>query len=91
MLTIHVGIYAHSGHSYKSKNVSEIRKHAEQEVEILSKFAKRLRDEKGVKCNFVSIGSTPVCSHLPEDMGEVNEIHPGMHRQYQCNVMNLYF
>jgi hypothetical protein len=49
-----------------------------QERDVMSKFARRLREERQIRCPIVSIGSTPTCSLLPDDMGEVNEIHPGM-------------
>jgi len=71
------GIYAHAGHSYKSKTVEEIRRHAEGERDALSQLVETLKEKVNVHCKVVSIGSTPTCSHLPGTMGKITEIHPG--------------
>lgn len=71
------GVYTHAGQSYKSRNISEIKLAAENERDVISKFVRKLRDEKKIRCPTVSIGSTPTCSLLPDDMAEVTEIHPG--------------
>jgi len=71
------GIYAHAGHSYKSNTIAEIRKHAELERDLISSFVDTLKEKEKVNCKVVSIGSTPTCSHLPDTMGKITEIHPG--------------
>eukprot|EP00026_Physarum_polycephalum_P009984 Phypoly_transcript_10127.p1 GENE.Phypoly_transcript_10127~~Phypoly_transcript_10127.p1 ORF type:complete len:359 (+),score=39.60 Phypoly_transcript_10127:124-1200(+) len=71
------GIYAHAGQSYKSNTVEELRKHAELERDVVSQFVVTLKEKVNVECKVVSVGSTPTCSHLPENMGKITEIHPG--------------
>eukprot|EP01112_Ceratiomyxa_fruticulosa_P015291 TRINITY_DN4472_c0_g1_i2.p1 TRINITY_DN4472_c0_g1~~TRINITY_DN4472_c0_g1_i2.p1 ORF type:complete len:433 (+),score=88.42 TRINITY_DN4472_c0_g1_i2:64-1299(+) len=95
-----MGIYAHSGHAYRSRNTEEIKAVALQEAELLSNFAQKLRDEKGVICPFVSIGSTPACSVLAtavkeslarggKGIGLVNEIHPGNYVFYDLMQVEM--
>jgi hypothetical protein len=43
-----------------------------------------LKEKVNVDCKVVSIGSTPTCSHLPEQMGRITEIHPGIFFFFLC-------
>jgi D-serine deaminase-like pyridoxal phosphate-dependent protein len=70
------GIYSHSGHSYRASNSKGMTEVGQSECNVISAFAKKLI-QNGIPCPVVSIGSTPVCCHLPPDLGLVNEIHPG--------------
>eukprot|EP01132_Coremiostelium_polycephalum_P000387 gene387-488_t len=84
------GIYTHSGHSYKCFTTDEIAALARDEATVAGNFGKLLRS-RGLPCPIVSIGSTPVCCHLPSDLAElgVNEIHPGNYVFYDLMQVEL--
>ncbi len=69
------GILTHAGHSYHCSNPAEIAEVAGQERDVMTQFAGHLREE-GIKCETVSIGSTPTAMHAPHWQG-VDEIRPG--------------
>lgn len=73
------------------QNAAELAQAAKEERDVLSDFAVRIRTELGLaKGAFtVSMGSTPTCSHLPSDMREVTEIHPGNYVFYDRTQMLL--
>ncbi|KYQ99707.1 hypothetical protein DLAC_03647 [Tieghemostelium lacteum] len=84
------GIYTHSGHSYKCQTPKEIEQIAISEATVAGNFGKILK-QLGYPCPTVSIGSTPVCSHLPQNLKElgVTEIHPGNYVFYDLMGMEL--
>jgi len=84
------GIYSHSGHSYKCTTPQEIKKVAITEATVTGSFGKKLI-LLGYPCPHVSIGSTPVCCHLPDNLKElgVTEIHPGNYVFYDLMQMDL--
>jgi len=69
------GILTHAGHSYHCSNPAEIVEIAEQERDVMARFADRLQQNE-IACNTVSVGSTPTAMHAPDWQG-VNEIRPG--------------
>ena len=69
------GILTHAGHSYHCSNPVEISEIAGQERDVMTRFADHLRED-GIKCETVSIGSTPTAMHAPHWQG-VDEIRPG--------------
>ncbi|NHI90163.1 MAG: hypothetical protein EAX87_11620 [Candidatus Thorarchaeota archaeon] len=72
------GILTHAGHSYAAKTVSEIKKVAIQEQEVMVRFAKVLNQENAnLKPEVVSIGSTPTARLADEFQEGITEIRPG--------------
>jgi len=71
------GIYSHSGHAYGGNTEEETAKVAKEEVAVMNEVVQAIEAAGDVVPKFVSIGSTPACTHLPPDLGRVNEIHPG--------------
>ncbi|CAB1084113.1 low-specificity D-threonine aldolase [Olavius algarvensis Delta 1 endosymbiont] len=69
------GILTHAGHSYHCGNPAEIIEIAEQERDVMVRFADRLQQSE-ITCNTVSVGSTPTAMHAPDWRG-VTEIRPG--------------
>ncbi|EGC30243.1 hypothetical protein DICPUDRAFT_41727 [Dictyostelium purpureum] len=84
------GIYSHSGHSYKCNTPEEIKELAKEEARVTGDYGKKLKS-LGYHVENVSIGSTPVCSHLPDDLTSygVTEIHPGNYTFYDLMQMEL--
>eukprot|EP01133_Synstelium_polycarpum_P018607 gene18607-22267_t len=84
------GIYTHSGHSYRCQTPAEIGKVAVDEATVAGEFARRLR-AASLPCPTVSIGSTPVCCHLPDNLVSlgVTEIHPGNYVFYDLMQLEL--
>ncbi|EGG23592.1 hypothetical protein DFA_05726 [Cavenderia fasciculata] len=84
------GIYTHSGHSYKQTSPDGIAKIATSEATVAGNFAKKIRS-LGYPCPIVSIGSTPVCCHLPNNLKDlgVTEIHPGNYVFYDLMQVEL--
>ncbi len=70
------GILTHAGHSYNAKSVDEIKRIAQQEQEVMARFAKTLRRE-GFPPEIVSIGSTPTVVVADTFDEEITEIRPG--------------
>jgi D-serine deaminase-like pyridoxal phosphate-dependent protein len=69
------GILTHAGHSYHCSNPAEIAAVAEQERDVMARFAEQLQTS-GIVCDTVSVGSTPTAMHAPGWQG-VSEIRPG--------------
>ena len=46
-------------------------------VAVTVEFARQLREERGVECPIVGVGSTPTCSNPPPHLDGVDEMHPG--------------
>ena len=69
------GILTHAGHSYHCRNREEIIGVAQQERDVMAKFADRL-NRNGIGCETVSVGSTPTAVHAPGWQG-ISEIRPG--------------
>ena len=72
------GILAHAGHSYSTSSISEIKKIAEHEQDVMVNFAEKLKTEDAdLTPEVVSIGSTPT-ARLAESFREgITEIRPG--------------
>ncbi|MFW9889623.1 MAG: alanine racemase [Candidatus Thorarchaeota archaeon] len=72
------GILTHSGHSYYAKSVDEIKAIAEEEQNIMLKFAKDLRKRsKALTPKIVSIGSTPAMMLTDSIKKGITEVRPG--------------
>lgn len=71
------GVLTHAGHSYDCHSVAEIKQVAEEERVAATTAAHRLRAE-GMRCEVVSVGSTPSMSHV-ENMEFVTEARPGVY------------
>lgn len=69
------GLLTHSGHAYHGKTRDEIVTIAEQERQVMARFADRLRDA-GIAVPGVSVGSTPAMS-VVERLAGVTEARPG--------------
>jgi D-serine deaminase-like pyridoxal phosphate-dependent protein len=69
------GILTHAGHSYHCRNREEIIAVAQQERDVMAKFAARLK-QCGLVCETISVGSTPTAVYAPGWQG-VSEIRPG--------------
>lgn len=71
------GVLTHAGHSYDCHSVAEIKQVGEDERVAVTTAAHRLRAE-GLRCDVVSVGSTPSMSHV-ENMEFVTEARPGVY------------
>jgi D-serine deaminase-like pyridoxal phosphate-dependent protein len=71
------GVLTHAGHSYECRTVEAIRAVAEQERIAVVTAAERLRGA-GMRCETVSVGSTPTMAHV-ERMDGVTEARPGVY------------
>jgi D-serine deaminase-like pyridoxal phosphate-dependent protein len=71
------GVLTHAGHSYECRTVAEIREVAEEERNAVVTAAGRLR-AAGMRCEVVSVGSTPTMSHV-ERLDGVTEARPGVY------------
>lgn len=71
------GVLTHAGHSYECRSVNDIRRVAEQERNSVVTAARRLRDA-GLRCDIVSVGSTPTMAHV-QRMDGVTEARPGVY------------
>jgi D-serine deaminase-like pyridoxal phosphate-dependent protein len=69
------GILTHGGHSYHSQSKAELLALAQQERDVMTGFADRLRSEVG-QVPIVSIGSTPTITSVDHLKG-VDEVRPG--------------
>ena len=79
---VFAGIYTHGGHSYDCGSAAEIRDVAVVERDSVVRFSRQIR-AAGFPCGMCGIGSTPTCSHPPEDgLDGVNEMHPGNYFVY---------
>jgi D-serine deaminase-like pyridoxal phosphate-dependent protein len=72
------GILTHAGHSYDMTSVAEIKRVAEQEQQVMIRFADTLATENpDLKPEVVSIGSTPTASLADSFIDGITEIRPG--------------
>lgn len=87
-VTAFAGVYTHGGHSYDAESTGEILSIGEQERDVTSGFAARLR-ELGWTVPTVGVGSTPTCSLPPAHLDGVNEMHPGNFLYYDMTQVAL--
>ena len=79
------GVMTHAGHSYECRDAACIRGIAEGERSTVVSAATRLRDA-GMKCDVVSVGSTPTMTYARKLDG-VTEARPGVYMfQYLMQV-----
>lgn len=69
------GLLTHSGHAYKVSSATELGAVAEQERQVMTRFADSLRRE-GITVPAVSVGSTPAMS-AAKDLTGIDEARPG--------------
>ena len=81
------GILSHAGHAYSS-SFKEIQEIAIKEQEIMTRFARQLRNE-GVQVETVSIGSTPTVMATNEFLHEITEIRPGNYVFFDATQVRL--
>lgn len=81
------GVFTHGGHVYKAKNEEEREKYSLEEANEVLK-AKRILEESGVKCETVSIGSTPSL-FISGKVEGITEIRPGNYVFYDYKQVNL--
>jgi len=83
------GIYSHSGHAYSGNTEEETINVAKEEVVIMNELVQAIETAGDRLPSVISIGSTPACTHLPSDLGRVNEIHPGNYVFYDTQQSDL--
>ncbi len=84
------GILTHAGHSYGAHNLKQIEDIAHQEQQVMVDFAKKLAAEnKLLKPEIVSIGSTPTMSVTKKIMDGITEIRPGNYVFYDYAQLKL--
>lgn len=71
------GVMTHAGASYDCRTRDEFEAMAEQERSLTVRAAERLRGE-GLKCDIVSVGSTPTV-HYGRSLQGVNEVRAGVY------------
>lgn len=71
------GVLTHAGHSYSCRTTQCIRDVAEEERTTVVTAAERLRGA-GMRCDVVSVGSTPTMTHA-ERLDGVTEARPGVY------------
>lgn len=71
------GVMTHAGHSYGCRTIQCIREIAENERSTVVTAAERLR-AAGMRCDVVSVGSTPTMTHA-ERLDGVTEARPGVY------------
>ncbi|HEX2721408.1 MAG TPA: alanine racemase [Gemmatimonadaceae bacterium] len=71
------GVMTHAGHSYSCRSIECIKEVAEHERLTVVTAANRLRDA-GMRCDVVSVGSTPTMTHA-ERLDGVTEGRPGVY------------
>ena len=72
-----VGVMTHAGHSYDCRDVRCVRSVADAERKAVVTAAGRLR-AAGMRCDVVSVGSTPTMTHA-ENLDGVTEGRPGVY------------
>jgi D-serine deaminase-like pyridoxal phosphate-dependent protein len=72
-----VGVMTHAGHSYGCRNVECVADIAEDERLSVVTAANRLR-HAGLKCDVLSVGSTPTMTHA-RNLDGVTEARPGVY------------
>lgn len=69
------GILSHAGHSYSAKNIDHIKKIAKDELNIMKKIKKQVKEKLNIELE-ISIGSTPtLCSGISFEGAD--NIRPG--------------
>jgi len=72
------GILTHAGHSYDMTSVEDIKRVANQEQQVMVRFADKLLSEsEELKPEVVSIGSTPTARLADSFIEGITEIRPG--------------
>lgn len=71
------GVMTHAGHSYGCRTIQCIKDIAEDERRTVVTAAERLR-EAGMRCEVVSVGSTPTITHA-DRLDGVTEARPGVY------------
>jgi D-serine deaminase-like pyridoxal phosphate-dependent protein len=71
------GVLTHGGHSYGGRTVADMVRIAEEERVAATSAAARLRDA-GLRCEVVSVGSTPTALHA-ERLDGVTEVRAGVY------------
>jgi D-serine deaminase-like pyridoxal phosphate-dependent protein len=82
------GILTHAGHSYNAKSIDEIKRIAQQEQDVMARFAKTLKRE-GLAPQTVSIGSTPTVVLADSFDDEITEVRPGNYVFYDYTQIVL--
>ena len=72
-----VGVMTHAGHSYECRDIKAVKAVAEAERVAVVTAAERLR-AAGLRCDVVSVGSTPTMTHA-ENLDGVTEARPGVY------------
>ncbi len=84
------GILTHAGHSYGAQDVAQLKEIAKIEQQVMVNFAHRLKmEDKNLKPEVVSIGSTPTISLTERIMDGITEIRPGNYVFYDYSQLNL--
>ncbi len=84
------GILTHAGHSYDATSVKQGKEIATQEQVEIIKFAEKLEDEdRHLKPEVVSIGSTPTITLADSIMEGITEIRPGNYVFYDYTQVVL--
>ena len=84
------GILTHAGHSYNAKTPQQVKEIVKQEQEVMVKFARKLEhEERNLKPEIVSIGSTPTMSVTDKIMEGITEIRPGNYVFYDYSQVQL--
>lgn len=81
------GVFTHGGHVYRAKSEEEREKYSLEEANEVLK-AKRILEESGIKCDTVSIGSTPSV-FISGKVEGITEIRPGNYVFYDFKQVNL--
>lgn len=81
------GIFTHGGHVYKAKSEEEREKFSLEEANEVLK-AKRILEDVGIKCETVSIGSTPSV-FISGKVEGITEIRPGNYVFYDYKQVSL--
>jgi D-serine deaminase-like pyridoxal phosphate-dependent protein len=82
-----VGISTHPGQVYSSRNMEDVKKYANQEVDSM-KVAKNKLIEAGCKVDMVATGSTPTMSFAAKD-GNITVLRPGNYVFYDNIQMSI--
>lgn len=72
-----VGVMTHAGHSYECRSIECVKEVAERERLAVVTAAERVRGA-GMRCDVVSVGSTPTMTHA-DRLDGVTEARPGVY------------
>lgn len=72
-----VGVMTHAGHSYSCRSIKCIKETAQYERDTVVSAAQRLRSA-GLRCDVVSVGSTPTMTHA-DNLAGVTEARAGVY------------